>query len=98
MDRTDKHRELTLVISTPGARLEATGVRQSLIVKKAGIPIANIPVLGTRDVKVNTKISAYVAFGKAVKGEFESVIPFLQQLHRFTSDSIESFADEFMGS
>jgi hypothetical protein len=98
MDRTDKHRELTLVIFIPGARFESTGVRQSLIVKKAGIPIANIPLVGTRDLKVNTKISAYVAFGKAVKGEFEAVIQFLQRLHRFTLDSIESFADEFVGS
>jgi len=98
MDRTDKHRELTLVILAAGFRSEATGVRQWLIIKNVGIPIANIPLLGTRDLKVNTKICAYVAFGKAVKGEFEPIIPFLERLHRFTSDSIESFADEFMGS
>jgi hypothetical protein len=96
MDRIDKHRELTLVICTPGARLEATGLQRFVTVYKAGIPIGKIPLPGILNMKVNTKVCAYVAFGQSVKGEFEPVIPFLAQLHRFTFDTIESFAVDFV--
>jgi hypothetical protein len=96
MDRTDKHRELTLVIATPGAHLEANAFRHVVTVYKAGIPIGQIPLPGIFNMKVNTKICAYVAFGQPVKGEYEPVIPFLQQLHRFTLDTVEAFAAEFV--
>jgi hypothetical protein len=95
MDRTDKHRELTLVVFTPTARLEATGLQRFVTVYKAGIPIGEMPLPRVFDMKVNTKIAAHVAFGQSVKGEFEAIVPFLQQLHRFTMDAVESFAQEF---
>ena len=95
MDRTDKHRELTLVVFTPGVHLEATGLRRVVTVYKAGVPIGEIPLPGILNMKVNTKIAPYIAFGQAVKGELEPIVPFLKQLHRFTSDAVESFAREF---
>jgi hypothetical protein len=96
MDLTDKHRELTVIVSTPGLRLEESGLRPMVVVYKAGYPIGTLPLFGPKvNVQMNVQVSAHVAFGQVIGGEYESVIPLLWGLYRFTSDKIDSLADEF---
>jgi len=95
MDRINKHRELTIVISAPGAYVEAAGLWRSVPIHKAGIPIGKVSLPGILSMALNAKVRAYVTFGQSSKGEFQPAVPFLQQLHSFTITTIEAFAGDF---
>ena len=96
LDKFDKHRELVDVAPSPYGRAVREESQVLNTVKDSasgGFRVVSIPT--PRKVKVYAQMFLDVAFTQVGKWEPEPLIPFLENLLRFTSNSVESFADEF---
>ena len=57
----------------------------------------NVRIIGPpTNVEMKVKMSAQISFGEFNKRNDEPIIPMLQNLLRFATNSVESFADEFV--
>jgi hypothetical protein len=96
MDIFDKHRELKMAVFI--AKLNISGNVQ---VKGFGqqMPWEKRPrsmfILDNPEVDMKAQMFAQVTFSEFSGRDDESIIPTLQHLLRFTTDAIESFAEEF---
>jgi hypothetical protein len=96
LDVVAKHRELNVVIPNMGMKLQGRGSQPMLTVKdSASGGFRIIGPAGPPKVDVYGELSAQVAFAEFSEREGEPLVEFLDKLARFSSDSIESFADEF---
>jgi hypothetical protein len=97
LDRIDKHRELVLVAAAVTTNLKiglAALVEQHAFETK---PRRVVAVGGRSSVQVNGQMSGQIALDKSLtgNGEAEPIVPFLENLLRFASNSVESFSGEF---
>jgi hypothetical protein len=96
MDIADKHRELILavailrVLTSANAIVDAIGEYVPWELNPR-----NVRITGIRKMDVKLKMSAQVTFGKFAGRQDEPIIPTLQNLLRFTSDAVDSFAKDF---
>ena len=97
MDRIDKHRELIMAVQIMNVRIfrGATAVGYGFI-RPWEIRPRNVRIMGHPDVNMNVEMSANITLGEFRGTKDESIIPTLNDLLRFTRDSIESFLEEFV--
>lgn len=90
MDITNKHRELSVFISTVGFQFSGiSGFMAEYKTQRQFIPFSS-------PVNMNTEVTAQIAFAQPIKGETEPVAPFLAQLLGFTRDVVQRFTGEFV--
>ena len=98
LDRIDKHRELVLVAAAvhTNIRIQLPAlVEQHVFETKPRRVVA----LGDRSsLQVEGQLCGQIALDKSLtgKGAAEPVVPFLKNLLRFASDSVEGFSGEFV--
>jgi hypothetical protein len=96
MDRNDKHRELVLLAYTGAlnvnAMAQASGVAQMMPWE---IKARSVHIIGPAKVEMKIQMAAQIALNEFSGREDQPIIPTLQNFLRFTSDAIESFAEEF---
>jgi len=96
MDRIDKHRELVLAIYIMSVNISAdtqlVGVGRQMPWE---LKPRDVRIVVVGNVIMKGKMSAQVTFREFSGRDEQSIIPTLNNLLRFTTDSIESFAEEF---
>jgi hypothetical protein len=96
LDKFDKHRELVDVMLQPFARAVSQEFHTVNTLKdSASGGFRIVSSTGPPKVKVYAEMFIEVAFTQLREWEAQPLIPFLQNLFRFTSDTVESFADGF---
>ena len=95
LDKFDKHRELVDVIRAPYGRAVANSRQTVHTVKDSASGGFRIVGGETPKVDVYAEMFLDVAFTQLRQWESQPLIPSLKNLLSFTSDTIESFADEF---
>jgi hypothetical protein len=89
-DRIDKHRELVIVESSIGLKINANLLYKFVISKEKASG-----ELSDEDVKMNTQVAANISFRQFGKREYQPVIPGLFKLGQYVRDFIGLFSDEF---
>ncbi|MGH9499568.1 MAG: hypothetical protein ACRD3L_10545 [Terriglobales bacterium] len=95
MDRIDKHRVLLVAVHTMNLNIVASlsGIGYQM-------PWERQPRVGKlspmSQMEMEGKMSPQIAFSELARREDQAIIPTLQSFLRFTSNAIESFADEFV--
>jgi hypothetical protein len=95
MDRIDKHRELIVVPCigqlnlTGSAEIPAVGQIMPWEIKPR-----NARITGPATVQMKGQLTVQVALGEFTQREDQSLVPTLRNFLRFTSDAVESFAEE----
>jgi len=96
MDISDKHRELILAVYSMNVNLRA---ETQLLGFGEQMPWElnprNFRIYGKSPVQVKGKMSAQITFREFSGREDEPIIPMLNKLLDFTTNTIESFAEEF---
>jgi hypothetical protein len=97
MDVYDKHRELVLAVFRMSMNLRAETLSYGFGEQQRPWETRprNVRILGRSKMEVKVKMAAQVGLKEFSGRDDESLIPVLTNLLRFTSDSIESFAEEF---
>jgi hypothetical protein len=97
LDRIDKHRELVLVVYimhmniSASAQVAAIGEIMPWELKARNVQIVGSPT----NVEMKVKMAAQVILGELSRRDDQPIIPTLQNFLRFTTDAVESFAEEF---
>src|SRR5207244_1463826 len=96
MDRIDKHRELVLAVYSMSVNIRAETQLHALGEQMPWeLKPRNVRIVDRSPVQVKGKMAAQVTFREFSKRDDESIIPTLKNLLRFTTDAIDSFAEEF---
>jgi len=96
LDRFAKHRELNVVIVNIGMSLQGRGLQGFRAVKDSAT--GGFQILGPAgppQMEMYGELSAQIMFAEFSERKGDPLIKFLNDLARFTSDSIEAFAVEF---
>jgi 5-deoxy-D-glucuronate isomerase len=96
MDRIDKHRELILVACTGQVNVRANAEIPAIgVIVPWEVRPRIIQLIGREKVDMKAEMTVQVALSELSERKDQPLIPTLQNLLRFTSDAIESFAEEF---
>jgi len=97
LDRIDKHRELVLTVYimqmniSANAQVSAIGEQMPWELKPRNVRLVGSPT----NVEMKVKMAAQITLGEFNRRDDQPLIPTLQNFLRFTSDAVESFAEEF---
>jgi hypothetical protein len=96
LDRFAKHRELRVVIPEIGMWVQGRGVQPIITVKESatGEVVFRGPA-GPPEMEMHAELAAQVTFAEFSERKGDPLIKFLNDLLSFTSNAVESFADEF---
>jgi hypothetical protein len=96
MDRFDKHRELAVVVNSVVCQVNVGAFQTIRTVREpASGGLKMLGDVGPPNVRVYSELFAQVAFDQFREREDDPLVPFLENLFRFTKESVESFAGEF---
>jgi hypothetical protein len=96
MDRVDKHRELILVAFSGQLNVMANAVLPGIgLMVPWEVRPRVIQIVGQGKVDMKAEMTAQIALGELSERKDQPIIPTLQNFLRFTSNSIETFANEF---
>lgn len=97
IDRIDKHRELILTVYimqlniSANAQVSAIGEMLPWELKPRNVHLVGSPT----NVEMKVKMAAQISLGEFSRRDDQPIIPTLQNFLRFTTDAVESFAEEF---
>jgi len=96
LDRIDKHRELILVACSGQLSINANTIIPGLgQIQPWEIRARNVLITGPAEVEMKAQMTAQITFNELTKRDDQPIVPTLQNLLRFTTDAVNSFAEEF---